>query len=96
VRRFANTQEDLVRIIVSCFSYHMHDSELQKTLHEAVHMAHIPERVTCHTMRHYASHLLRASYDMRTIQQLLGHSDIRHRLAPRSMSPCWKTAFQDT
>jgi integron integrase len=58
--------------------YHMHDSELQKALHEAVRLAQIPKRVTCHTMRHsFASHLLRANYDMRTIQQLLGHSDIR-------------------
>ena len=58
--------------------YHMHDSELQKALRHAVQMARIPKRVTCHTFRHsFASHLLRANYDIRTIQQLLGHSNIQ-------------------
>jgi integron integrase len=58
--------------------YHLHDSELQKALRHAVQMARIPKRVTCHTFRHsFASHLLRANYDIRTIQQLLGHSNIQ-------------------
>ena len=58
--------------------YHLHETQVQRALHEAVRAAQVPKRVTCHTFRHtFASHLLRANYDIRTIQQLLGHSDIR-------------------
>lgn len=58
--------------------YHLHESVFQKALRSAVIKAHIPKRVTAHTFRHsFASHLLRQNFDIRTIQQMLGHSDIR-------------------
>lgn len=58
--------------------YHLHDSVFQRVLRDAVREAQIPKRVTAHTFRHsFASHLLQNNYDIRTIQEMLGHSDVR-------------------
>jgi len=58
--------------------YHLHESVIQKALAHAARAAGITKRVGPHTMRHsFATSLLEAGYDIRTVQELLGHRDVR-------------------
>ena len=58
--------------------HHLHESSLQKAIKEAARLAGIAKPVGPHTLRHcFATHLLEGGYDIRTVQELLGHKDVK-------------------
>jgi integron integrase len=58
--------------------HHVHVTVIQRAVVEAVRLTGVTKRATCHTFRHsFATHLIEDGYDIRTVQELLGHTDVR-------------------
>jgi len=71
------------------YRHHLHPSSVQKAVKTAAKKANIVKHVTPHTFRHsFATHLLESGYDIRTIQTLMGHKDVKTTMIYTHVAQC--------
>ena len=69
--------------------HHWHEKTVQRALAQAVRDVGIPKKIGMHTFRHsFATHLLEDGYDLRTVQELLGHTDPKTTMRAAHAHPC--------